>query len=60
VPDVRGLSLRRAMNRLSTQQLDININGSGVVAAQSPAPGEQVKVGTKVTLRCQARGSTSI
>ncbi len=57
VPDVRGLSIRRAMNRLSTLQLDVDINGSGVVAAQSPAAGEQVKVGTRVTLRCQVPGA---
>lgn len=54
VPDLRGLSIRRAMNRLSTLQLDADINGSGVVGAQSPGPGEQVKLGTRVTLRCQA------
>jgi cell division protein FtsI (penicillin-binding protein 3) len=53
VPNLRGLSIRRAMNRLSTLQLDVNVNGSGVVAAQSPAAGEQVKVGTRVALRCQ-------
>ncbi|RPH35080.1 PASTA domain-containing protein [bacterium] len=55
VPDVRGLSIRRAMNRLSTLQLDVAIDGSGVVATQSPAAGEQVKVGTRVSLRCQPR-----
>ncbi len=56
VPDVRGLSIRRAMNRLNTLQLDVDINGSGVVAAQTPAAGEQVKVGTRVVLRCQPPG----
>lgn len=54
VPDVRGLSIRRAMNRLSTLQLDVDISGSGVVTAQSPLQGDQVKLGTRVTLRCQA------
>jgi cell division protein FtsI/penicillin-binding protein 2 len=57
VPDVHGMSIRRAMNRLSTLQLDVDINGSGVVAVQSPAAGEQVKVGTRVALHCQAPAS---
>jgi cell division protein FtsI/penicillin-binding protein 2 len=56
VPDVRGLSIRRAMNRLSTLQLDIDINGSGIVTTQNPAAGQQVKLGTRVTLQCQAPG----
>ena len=54
VPDLRGLSVRRAMNRLSTLQLDVDINGSGVVTAQSPAAGNQVKLGTRVSLQCQS------
>jgi cell division protein FtsI (penicillin-binding protein 3) len=53
VPDVRGLSIRRAMNRLSTLQLDVDIDGSGVVTAQSPVAGGQVKTGTRVELHCQ-------
>ena len=54
VPDVRGLSIRRAMNRLSTLQLDVDINGSGVVTSQSPAAGGQVRIGTRVALHCQS------
>jgi cell division protein FtsI (penicillin-binding protein 3) len=54
VPDVRGLSIRRAMNRLSTLQLDVDIDGSGVVTSQSPAAGGQVRIGTRVALHCQS------
>jgi membrane peptidoglycan carboxypeptidase len=52
VPDLRGLSIRRAINTLVMQHLDIIVAGSGVVTAQSPRPGEQVKLGTRVLVRC--------
>jgi beta-lactam-binding protein with PASTA domain len=55
VPDLRGLSLRRALNSLVTSQLDVSINGSGVVAAQNPAAGQSVRIGTRVTVRCEPR-----
>jgi cell division protein FtsI (penicillin-binding protein 3) len=57
VPDVRGLSIRRAVNRLSTAQLDAGINGSGIVSSQSPGAGEQVKIGSRIELRCQPPAS---
>lgn len=56
VPDLRGLSIRRAVNKLVLQQLDVAVEGSGVVDSQHPTPGEEVKVGTHVTIRCSARG----
>jgi len=55
VPEVRGLSLRRAINQLATHQLEFAIVGSGNVRAQAPPPGEQVRQGTQVTLRCEPR-----
>ena len=55
VPDLRGLSLRRALNSLVTSQLDVSISGSGVVAAQNPAAGQPVRIGTRVTVRCEPR-----
>jgi len=39
VPDLRGLSLRRALALLSSARLSPNVQGSGVVFAQRPAPG---------------------
>ena len=57
VPDLRGLSIRRAINSLTLQQLEASVAGSGVVVAQTPVPGQQVKVGTRVLLRCEPRGS---
>jgi hypothetical protein len=55
VPEVRGLSVRRAINQLTTQQLEVAVVGSGNVRAQTPSPGEQVRQGTQVILRCEPR-----
>jgi cell division protein FtsI (penicillin-binding protein 3) len=55
VPEVRGLTVRRAINQLNIQQLDAAVVGSGNVRGQSPAPGEKVRQGTQVTLRCEPR-----
>ena len=56
VPDLRGLSIRRAINSLTVQQLEAAVTGSGVVVAQTPAPGGQVRAGSRVMLRCEPRG----
>ena len=55
VPDLRGLTIRRAMNSLAVQQLDAVVVGSGTVVGQSPAPGERLRRGASVTIRCEAR-----
>jgi beta-lactam-binding protein with PASTA domain len=55
VPEVRGLPLRRAVNRLALQQIDVAITGSGVVVSQSPPPGESVRTGARIILRCEPK-----
>ena len=60
VPDLRGLPIRRAVNRLSLQHLDAAVSGSGIVASQFPAPGELVKTGTRIALRCEPRALTMV
>jgi penicillin-binding protein 2B len=60
VPDLRGLSMRRAINSLTLQHLDASIVGSGTVVGQTPRPGERVRQGTVVTVRCEPRSSASI
>lgn len=55
VPDVRGLPMRRAVNRLALQQLDAIINGTGVVVSQSPAAGERMKAGARVSISCATK-----
>jgi len=53
VPDLRSLSLRRAMNRLAYHQLTMAVEGSGLIVSQVPRPGEQVKRGALVQVRCR-------
>jgi membrane peptidoglycan carboxypeptidase len=54
-PDLRGLTIRRAVNRLTIEQMVPTVNGSGLVVSQIPSPGEKVKVGTRVYLNCEPR-----
>ncbi len=60
VPDLSGLTLRRALNRLTIARLDVRVEGSGVVVSQSPLPGEQVKGGTRVVVRCEPKQHTTV
>jgi len=55
VPDVRGTSIRRAVNRLTIGGIEVTVLGTGIVVSQSPYPGEQVKVGSKCTLYCKPK-----
>jgi cell division protein FtsI (penicillin-binding protein 3) len=54
-PDLRGLTIRRAVNRLAIERIVPTVNGSGIVVSQSPSPGEKVKVGSRVYLNCEPR-----
>jgi cell division protein FtsI (penicillin-binding protein 3) len=55
VPNLQGLPIRRAMNKLTNERLGAEVGGSGIVAAQMPPAGTQVKVGSAVVLRCEPR-----
>jgi cell division protein FtsI (penicillin-binding protein 3) len=55
VPDVKGCSLRRAVNLLSMGKFLPVVNGSGTVVSQSPAAGSIARPGMRVVLTCQAR-----
>jgi len=59
VPNLRGMSMRRAINRLVIDEYEIRVQGSGVVVQQLPAPGQQVKTGTAVLLVCEPRAAYS-
>lgn len=50
VPDLRGLSLREAMETLALLHLQVDLTGSGYVAKQGTPPGTLVPYGTSVTL----------
>lgn len=55
VPDVRNLTVRRALARLAARQLEPELAGSGIVRTQTPAAGLRVKTGTHVVVRCEPR-----
>jgi cell division protein FtsI/penicillin-binding protein 2 len=55
IPDLRGLTIRRAVNRLAIQRVVATVSGSGIVVSQSPDPGERVKVGARVRLTCEPK-----
>jgi membrane peptidoglycan carboxypeptidase len=58
VPNVRGMSLRRAVNRLAVDRLKAKVYGSGLVVNQMPDPGSAVSAGTAIVLVCQSRNVT--
>jgi cell division protein FtsI (penicillin-binding protein 3) len=55
VPDVRGMSIRRAMNRLVSDEFEVKVQGSGVVTQQFPTAGERTRLGSSITLTCMPR-----
>ncbi len=52
VPSLVGLSIRKVMELTSAAGLEVQINGSGTVREQAPAPGTQVPTGTKIIVHC--------
>lgn len=58
VPDVRGESLRRALQVLRAYGVTAKVTGTGVVRAQSPAPGAAVD--GPVRLACSQEGSGTV
>lgn len=59
VPDVRGMSLRRAINRLVVDDFDIKVRGSGVVVEQIPAAGQKTQAGATIRLLCEPKAIVS-
>ncbi len=56
VPDVRGMSVRRAINRLMLDDLDVKVQGSGNVVKQAPEAGSRIRLGSSVILFCNHDG----
>ncbi len=59
-PDLRGLSIRRAVNALALECLDSAVNGSGIVVRQAPQPGELIHQGNRVVLWCEPRYPSTV
>lgn len=57
VPDVRGLSKRKAINVLRDEKFQPVVYGSGVVVSQIPSPGEPVSSGRVIKLTCEPKTS---
>ena len=53
VPDVKELSLRKAINLLLSEGLDMEIIGSGKVVGQSPETGTKLLPRSRVILYCK-------
>ncbi len=53
VPNLQGLSVRRALGRLAIDGLEARIQGSGIVVRQRPTAGDNVDPGSAVTLFCE-------
>ena len=57
VPDVRGLSKRKAISLLRDEKFQPVVYGSGVVVSQIPSPGEPVSSGRVIKLTCEPKTS---
>jgi cell division protein FtsI/penicillin-binding protein 2 len=53
LPDLRGLSLRDALRRLSSLAVKATVKGTGVVAGQFPPAGSPVRRGDCCVLECR-------
>ncbi len=53
MPDVKGLSIREAVNKLANTYMSISISGSGMVVRQEPNPGEKVSKGSRCKIICE-------
>jgi len=53
MPDIKGLSIRDALNKISNLYLNVSISGSGIVVYQEPIPGEKISKGKKCRIICE-------
>lgn len=52
VPDVRGMSVRKGMNKILSGGFEIAVDGSGKIIDQTPAPGTKQLPGSKILIYC--------
>jgi len=50
MPDLRGLSMGRAVDVMGRHSVKLNLVGSGVARQQTPAPGQLLVPGTECTV----------
>lgn len=51
MPDLRGLSMRKALAILEEERVQVRIAGSGILISQQPPPGDPLKEGAVVSLK---------
>jgi cell division protein FtsI (penicillin-binding protein 3) len=54
MPDLRGLSMRKALALLGGERVRVRIAGSGIVISQQPNPGSSLKEGSEVSITLAA------
>lgn len=52
IPDISGMSLRNAINKLIASGFEVEINGSGGIVSQYPPAGSKYSAGTRVIIYC--------
>jgi cell division protein FtsI (penicillin-binding protein 3) len=50
VPDVRGMTARDAMRKVTSAGMVVHLSGDGIVVTQNPLPGEALIEGAMATL----------
>lgn len=53
MPNLKNLSIRSALERISSFDLKVSIVGSGIVVEQNPKPGTKIKPGMECVLYCR-------
>jgi len=53
VPDIKNLSLRKAINVLLSGGFDVDINGSGKIVGQTPEPGTKLIPRSRIIIYCK-------
>ncbi|MFQ5752404.1 MAG: penicillin-binding transpeptidase domain-containing protein, partial [bacterium] len=53
IPDLKGMSLRKAVSELTRKGLKVKIFGSGRVVSQEPEAGSKSKVGATCVIECE-------
>jgi len=55
MPDLRGLSVREAMQKCVKYNIEAQVLGSGIVTRQQPAPGKKIEPAIVCRLTCRER-----
>ena len=54
MPDLRGLTMRKALALLEGERVRLRVAGNGIVTSQQPNPGSALKEGSEVFITLTA------